>query len=129
MTSLEVPVIAGLMGLSLALLERGYKRFLDEKAERPDLKFGLSYLINMLVAGGGSAVLVGVLPALLTQLGDMPTEFSIVILGQQFLLGYLTAYRALDGLNNRTDDKIELARKLEGLSGPANTGTGGGPVQ
>jgi len=116
--NIEIPVITGLIGLSLALLERGYKRYLDEKAEKPDLKFGLSYLVNMLVAGGGSAVLVGIIPALLTQLGEMPTTLSIVVLGQQFLLGYLTAYRALDGLNKRTDDKIELAKKLEGLSGP-----------
>ncbi len=118
--NIEIPVITGLIGLSLALLERGYKRYLDEKAEKPDLKFGLSYLVNMLVAGGGSAVLVGIIPALLTQLGEMPTTLSIVVLGQQFLLGYLTAYRALDGLNKRTDDKIELAKKLEGLSGPAS---------
>lgn len=121
----EIPVIVGLIGLSLALLERGYKRYLDEKKEQPELSFGLSYLVNMIVAGGGSAVLVGIIPALLTQLGEQPTVISIVVLGQQFLLGYLTAYRALDGLNKRTDDKVELAKKLEGLSGP--TATGGNP--
>lgn len=123
MSSIEIPVIVGLIGLSLALLERGYKRFLDEKKEQPDLKFGLAYLVNMLVAGGGSAVLVGIIPALLTQLGDMPTTISIVVLGQQFLLGYLTAYRALDGLNKRTDDKVELANKLQNLTGSGSGGT------
>jgi hypothetical protein len=106
---IAIPIIVGLVGVSLAILERGYKRFLDARKEDPTLKWDSSYLINILVSSGGSAAIIaGVIPALTEQLGDVTAPITVISVIGNFALGYLLTYRVLDGLNNATERKTEL---------------------
>lgn len=108
---IAVPLLIGFVGVGLALFERGYKRFLDARKEDPSLKWDNSYLINILISAGGmSAIIGGVIPALIEQIPDVNTPITIISLIGNFGTGYLLTYRILDGLNNMTEQKIEIAR-------------------
>jgi hypothetical protein len=105
-----VPIVVGLIGVGLAIFERGYKRYLDAKQEDPTLTFDHSYMINILISSGGmAAVIGGVIPALTEQIGDITTPITVISVLGNFGLGYLLTYRVLDGLNNATEQKIKLA--------------------
>jgi hypothetical protein len=114
----EIPLIVGLLGVAVAVLERGYKRFLEEKKLDPTIKFGGTYMLNLLVSTGvGTALVVAVIPALITSLqtGQEVSEGVVVVVGfasviLNFILGYTTTYRILDALNTSTERKLELAR-------------------
>lgn len=105
---LAVPIVLGLVGVGLAVAERGYKRYLDAKRENPALTFDSSYLINILISSGGmSAIIAGVIPTLTEQLGEVTTPITVISVIGNFALGYLATYRILDGLNNVTEQKIQ----------------------
>lgn len=107
---IAIPLIVGLIGVSLAVFERGYKRFLDAKKEDPSLVWDNSYLVNILISAGGmAAIIAGVIPALVEMVPDPTTPLTLVSLIGNFLGGYLGTYRILDGLNNTTEQKIKLA--------------------
>ena len=106
---LAVPIFLGLVGVGLAVAERGYKRYLDAKKEDPTLTFDSSYLINILISSGGmAAIIAGVIPTLTEQLGEVTTPITVVSVIGNFALGYLATYRILDGLNNITEQKVKL---------------------
>lgn len=105
-----VPLVVGLIGVGLAVFERGYKRFLDAKKEDPSLTWDNSYLINILISAGGmAAIIAGVIPALVEMVPETSTPLTLVSLIGNFLGGYLGTYRILDGLNNTTEQKVKLA--------------------
>lgn len=109
---IAIPLVVGLVGISLAVGERGYKRFLDAKKEDPSLVWDNSYLINILISAGGmSAIIAGVVPTLIEMIPDISTPMTIASLIGNFLGGYLGTYRILDGLNNSTEQKIHMAAK------------------
>jgi len=108
----SIPIIVGLIGVGIAIFERGYKRFLDAKKEDPSLTFDWSYLVNILISSGGMAAIIGgVIPALTEQLGEPSNAITLISIMGNFGLGYLLTYRILDGLNNSTEQKIQMASK------------------
>lgn len=108
----SIPIIVGLVGTGIAIFERGYKRFLDARKEDPSLVFDHSYLINILISSGGMAAIIGgVIPALTEQLGEPSSTITMISIIGNFSLGYLLTYRILDGLNNATEQKTQLAAK------------------
>ena len=103
----SIPIIIGLLGVVIAVLERGYKTFLEKKVTEPDLKFNSAYLLNILISGGTIATLIiSVLPLVLTEINanEVVTLGSAILV---FVVGYGSTYRVLDGFNNRTELKIE----------------------
>ena len=109
--ALIVPFIVSVVGMVIAIVERGWKRFQDEKAVNPDVKFGAAYIMNMLLTAGGVGTLLAILTAIIAMLtaGETSAEVNLFAMIAQFGAGYLVAYRILDGLNNRTEKKIEVA--------------------
>lgn len=109
----DAALVVGLIGVAIAILERGYKKYQDQKATDPDLKFNFSYLINMLVSSGiGSVLATTIIPTLISQLPDSTIEQAVtpLFIIINFLLGYATTFRVLDGMNNSTAKKIELSQ-------------------
>ena len=107
----EIPLIVGLVGVAVAILERGYKRFLEERKEKPDLKFGGVYMLNLLVsAGAGTIIVTAIIPALIGAISEqVGTYTGVAAIFINLGLGYGLTYRFLDGLNTSTDKKMELA--------------------
>ena len=121
----EIPLIIGLVGVAFAVLERGYKRFLEQQKLEPDLKFGGTYMLNLLISTGiGTALVAGVIPTVITEMGtvDQITELTLASIFLNFILGYSVTYRILDALNTSTDRKIELA-EIEAQKVKAETPT------
>lgn len=121
----EIPLIIGLVGVAFAVLERGYKRFLEQKKLEPDLQFGGTYMLNLLISTGiGTALVAGVIPTLITEMGtvDEVAELTLASIFLNFILGYTVTYRILDALNTSTDRKIELA-EIEAKEAEAETPT------
>jgi cystathionine beta-lyase/cystathionine gamma-synthase len=110
-----IPILVGLGAVAFAILERGYKRFLDEKkiaeAEGRTLKFDLAYLINMIVTAGVTSGFVAIIPVLVETVGQ-PNEVTFVSLLLTAATGYTTAYTILDKMNTKTDVKIEVAKMI-----------------
>ena len=113
MIGFELPIIVGLIAVGAAILERGYKTFLEKRKEDPELKFDGAYLLNILVSTGTSVTIVtGVLPAVITELtgqSTVPVTIGSILLN--FVLGYAVTYRILDALNNSTSNKIAIANQ------------------
>lgn len=105
------PFILAMIGLVVAVFERGYKRYQDEKANNPDLHFSGAYIVNMVLTAGGVGTLLAIITAVIASLqsGETAAEVNFIAAIGQFGLGYLLSYRVLDGLNNRTEKKIEVA--------------------
>ena len=117
--SASLPIIVGLIFVAIAVLERGYKTFLDAKKVDPTIKFGGAYLLNLLVTtGASSAIVIAVIPALLTGLGTVPAEITLSAIILQAILGYETAYRILDGLNTSTEKKETIAELTKATTKP-----------
>lgn len=109
----SVPLVIGLVGVAFAILERGYKLYLEAKKADPTLKFGGAYMLNLLISTGvGTALVTTVIPTLVNQLQgqtDMVLPVTVGSLLLNFILGYTVTYRILDALNNSTDKKLALA--------------------
>lgn len=101
----------GLVCVALAVVERGYKRFQDEKQERPDLKFNGAYLLNMIISGGVFGIILGALPMIISQITEIGPVITIGSVINAVALGYFGTYRVLDGLNRSTDSKLEVKEK------------------
>jgi hypothetical protein len=109
---IEIPLVVGLIGVAFAVLERGYKTYLEAKKSNPTLKFDAAYMLNLLISTGvGTALVATVIPTLITELTGQTTALPITIGGLilNFILGYTVTYRILDALNNSTDKKMEIA--------------------
>lgn len=113
---IAIPILVGLAAVGLAMLERGYKRYLEEKkiaeAEGKTLTFDMAYIVNMVVSTGVSSAIISVIPVLVEQIGK-PTEITFVSLLLNAILGYTTAYTVLDKMNQKTDSKIETAKAIK----------------
>jgi hypothetical protein len=111
----EIPLIIGLVGVAIAVLERGYKRYLEQKKIDPTIKFGGTYMLNLLISTSvGTALVTAVVPAVISAIigtieSETPVAFTISSMFLNFVLGYTTTYRILDALNTSTDRKMELA--------------------
>lgn len=110
----EIPLVVGLVGVGYAVLERGYKRYLEQKKIDPSIKFDATYMLNLLVSTGvGTTIVSTIVPALLAALQTMGQQVNlytgIAAILINFGLGYGLTYRILDGLNNSTDKKMEIA--------------------
>lgn len=109
MAGIEIPILIGLAAVVVALLERGYKTYLEKKAVDPELKFNGAYLLNLLITGGAMVVIVTVVvPSVLSEISANPD--AVLTLGSallNFIIGYATTYRILDGLNDSTKTRIE----------------------
>ncbi len=108
------PIIAGIIGIALAVLQRGYIRYREEKKEFPEIQFGGTYLLNMILAAGGvGLILTVILPSLFTGLAELPdTEAGLVTaygIVTQAGMGYGLTYAALSGANTSTERKMSLA--------------------
>ena len=106
----SIPIIIGLLGVVIAILERGYKTFLEKRATEPNLKFNSAYLLNILISGGSMVVIItAVLPAVLSEIAAAPAgPLTLGAAVLVFIVGYGATYRILDGLNNRTELKLEV---------------------
>jgi hypothetical protein len=107
---MTVAIAVGIGAMVIALFERGYRTYLEEKKANPDLEFSMVYLLNILMSAGGiGTIIVAVIPAILSQLGNTNTATvtlaSVLI---QATIGYLATYRVLDGLNNGTTNNVKL---------------------
>jgi hypothetical protein len=108
-----LPATIGLVFLALAIVERGYRSYLEAKKVDPTIKFDGAYFLNILItAGGGSGIMIilSALPTLFTSISQTDqstvTFFSIAA---QALLGYTTGYTILDKLNTRVEQSFALA--------------------
>ncbi|HTH22153.1 MAG TPA: hypothetical protein VL854_08045 [Nitrososphaeraceae archaeon] len=115
MTGIEIPILIGLAAVVVAILERGYKSFLEKKAVDPKLKFDAAYLLNILITGGAMVVIVTVvIPAVITEVSANPdTALTLGSALLNFILGYAATYRILDGLNDSTKTRIEAKQAEE----------------
>lgn len=106
---IEVPIIIGLVAVAVAILERGYKTYLEKRQVDPKLQFNGAYLLNILITGGAMVTIITVvIPTVLTELGAQPnTELTLGAALLNFVLGYAITYRVLDGLNDKTKTVIE----------------------
>jgi len=106
---IEIPILIGLSAIVVAVLERGYKTYLEAKAADPKLQFNGAYLLNILITGGAMVVIVTVVvPAVLTEISANPdTGLTLGSALLNFILGYAATYRILDGLNDSTKTRIE----------------------
>ena len=108
-----IPLIVGLVGVGVAILERGYKRYLEEKKLNPNIKFDGTYMLNLLVSTGiGTVIVTTIVPALIAALSKTPVDETIVQFAGlsaiilNFVLGYTLTYRILDALNTSTEKKL-----------------------
>jgi len=112
---IEIPIIIGLVAVGVALLERGYKSFLEKKAVDPKIQFNAAYLLNLLITGGAMiAIVTVVIPAVIQQISadpNVPLTLGSAIVN--FVLGYGLTYRILDGLNDSTKTRIEAKEAAE----------------
>ena len=115
----EIPLIIGLVGVAIAVLERSYKSYLEAKKIDPSITFGAPYLINLLISTGVGTALATIIPTLVTQITEQ-TDLPITVGGMllNLILGYTVTYRILDGLNTSTDRKLEIAEKEGELPSP-----------
>lgn len=112
-----VPIIVGLIFVALAVLERGYKQYLEAKKTDATLKFGGAYMLNLLVSTGvTSVIIITIIPALLSGLTSVPTELTLSAVILQAILGYTVAWTTLDKLNTGTEKKEEIAALKKGPS-------------
>jgi hypothetical protein len=109
----EIPLVIGLIGVAFAILERGYKTYLEARKVDPAIRFDSAYMLNLLISTGvGTALVTAVIPTLVTQItGQTNTELPITVgaILLNFILGYTVTYRILDALNTSTDKKMEIA--------------------
>ena len=112
---LSATVIIGLIGVAIAILERGYKTYLEKKAIEPNLKFNSAYLLNILISGGTMVGLITVvLPIVLSDISNTPNvPLTLGAAATVFIIGYGSTYRFLDGLNNSTEKRLELQEVKE----------------
>lgn len=112
-----LPIIIGLVGIGIAVAHRTYKSFLDKQKEDPSIKFDVAYLVNAFIASGTFiTIITGVIPVVVGEV--VPFENGIVTIAlviANFSIGYFGTYRVLDGLNNTTSTKIEIASLKEQL--------------
>lgn len=113
----QIPIIIGLVGVGIAILQRAYKSFLDKKAVEPELKFNGAYLLNALIStGAGVSIVTAVIPAVINELtGQSSIPITIGSIFLNFVSGYALTYTILDTLNNSTSKTIaiEESEKLE----------------
>jgi len=104
-----LPILVGLVFVAFAVLERGYKTFLEAKKVDTTLKFSGAYLLNLLVSTGVTSVIImAVVPAVLTGIGSATQEITFAAIILQAVLGYTTAYTILDKMNKSTETKVEV---------------------
>lgn len=105
-----IPLIIALVGIGFAIVERGYKSFLEKKEIDPKLQFNPAYLLNIIITTGAMvAIVTGVLPAIISEISSEPN--TVLTLGSvilNFVLGYSLTYRILDALNNSTEKRLEV---------------------
>lgn len=111
----SLPIIIGLIGVGIAVAHRAWKTFEDKKKENPDLKFDVAYLTNALIASGTFVTIItGVIPVVVDEVVPFPSGLvTIGLVIANFSIGYFGTYRVLDGLNNTTSTKIEIAQLKE----------------
>jgi hypothetical protein len=114
---IAVPIILGLIGVLVAIVDRGYLRYKEEQSQNPDLKFGGAYLLNFLITtGASSAIIITVIPGLLAGLADVNAGTTAATAILQLVLGYTLAYTMLSKLNTGTERKIELLQARSKLT-------------
>lgn len=118
-----LPATIGLIFLALAIVERGYRSFLEAKKADPTIKFDGAYFLNILItAGGGSGIMIilAALPTLFNSISQTDqTTITFFSVAAQALLGYTTGYTILDKLNTRVEQSFALTEALQ----PATTET------
>lgn len=127
--SLAGPIVLGLIGVLVAVLDRGYLRFKEEQINKPELKFGGAYLVNFLISSGASAaIIITVIPSLVSGLGSVTGTGAAAVSILQLILGYTLAYTMLSKLNTSTERKImvfsaekKLGKQAQGLDKTADT--------
>lgn len=108
------PIVAGIIGILLAVLQRGYIRFTEEKKEHPEIKFGGIYLLNMVMSAGGIGLFItGIVPALFAGLIAIPDVDATALTAYGIItnagMGYGLTYAALSLANTSTERKMALA--------------------
>jgi hypothetical protein len=102
-----IPIVVGLVFVAIAVLQRGYKTYLTEKKTNPSITFDAAYMLNFWVATSASTAIVGIVPTLLTTLlGDTSAAITFYSIILNAILGYTTAWTALDQMNTSTENKI-----------------------
>lgn len=108
------PYIIGLFVVAIAVLERGYKTFLEKKEQEPELKFSASYLLNFWVSAGIGTIVATLVPTLIASIANTANEgITLASVAITAALSYLSAYTALDKLNTGTEKAIEVQNLLE----------------
>src|ERR1051325_11323630 len=97
-SALVIAFGVSIAGMVVALVEPGWKRFQDEKASNPQLKFNAAYIVNMILTAGGVGTLLAIIAAIIVALkgGETSIEVDFFAIIGQFGLGYLISYRILD---------------------------------
>lgn len=106
---ISIAIIVGIISVLVAIFERGYKRYLEEKKTDPTIKFDGLYMINMAVTTGVTSAFVALLPTLIQSVSET-AELTLASILINAALGYTLAYRILDGLNSSTENKIETVK-------------------
>lgn len=111
---ISIAIIVGIISVLVAIFERGYKRYLEEKKTDPTIKFDGLYMINMAVTTGVTSAFVALLPTLIQSVSET-AELTLASILINAALGYTLAYRILDGLNSSTENKIETVKAKTAL--------------
>lgn len=110
----SISLVVGLVFVAFAVLERGYKRFLEEKKLDPKLKFDGAYMLNFWVSASlGSVIVITVIPSLIAAIGNPSAEMTLAGLILNAVLGYSITFSALEHLNTSTERKMEAAEAVE----------------
>lgn len=107
---IQIPIIIGLVGVGIAILQRAYKSFLDKKAVEPNLKFDGAYMLNALIStGAGVSIVTAVIPSVINELtGSESIPITLGSIFLNFVSGYALTYTILDTLNNSTSKTIAI---------------------
>ena len=108
------PYIVGLFVVAVAVLERGYKTFLEKKAQEPELEFNSTYLLNFWVSASVGVVVATLVPTLIGTIANtVDTGVTLASIVITAAISYLAAYTALDKLNTGTEKALEIQDLLE----------------
>ena len=113
----SLPIIIGLIGVGIAVAHRTYKAFIDKQKADPSIKFDTAYLVNAFIGSGVFiTIITGVIPAIVNEVVPFTNGIiTVTLVIANFSIGYFGTYRILDGLNNTTSAKIELAELKEAV--------------
>lgn len=115
---LALPIIVGLLGVGLAIFDRGWREYVTAKRNDPTIThFSADYMVNLIVTAGGVGAFFGaVIPLIIGSMTALPPEGIFIWTFTQIWGGYTSAYTILDKLNTPIETKTALRKLREAVA-------------